>query len=99
MHKLNFKKFGVLWFKEKKYINAILTSDTFKKKLLKALVENILWLMNISRLFKDNSNYIYSIINELGIKPENLNAVYVNKSRKPVRTYIWANDIKKRYIR
>lgn len=98
MHKLNFKNFGLLWLKEKKYINSILTSDTFKKKLLKLLVSRSLWLINLSGLFKDNSEYIYGIINELGLKPESLSAVYVNLSRKPSRTYIWANDSGNRAI-
>ena len=98
MHKLNLKKFGVVWFKEKAYVNSIITGDTLKKRFFKIAVSKFLWLIKLTGLFKDDSDYIYGIIEELGIVKEYTNAVYVNLGRKPSRTYIWAKDTRKRDV-
>lgn len=98
MNKLNFHRFGVVWLKDKLFISSILTSDTFKKKLFKKIISKNLWLIKFVPFFQDKSSIIAGILVELDVREEDVLAVYVNKTRIPNRTYIWASEMSGRNI-
>jgi hypothetical protein len=84
--------FGLLWFKDGNYIGAILGSDSFKKRVLKKFLSLNSRFLDATGFFKVKSGDIHRIIDEMDIKLEQVNAVYLNLRRRPNRLYIWFID-------